>query len=99
MCVKAWGSTCSASGRYSDCFSNPLQLPFVFSLAEALSDNEVKTVTVPEGVPDGILKDSACVCVDESKLAPKGAVSSNGWELLGQQFQTHPVDQTLGDRW
>ena len=66
MCVKAWGSAC----------------PFVFSLTETLSDNEVKAGTVPEGVPDGIRQDFARVFMDEGKLAPKGAVSSNGRELL-----------------
>ena len=39
-------------------------------------------VTVLEGVPDGIRQDLACVFVDEGKLAPKGAMCSNGRELL-----------------
>ena len=42
----------------------------------------MKVVAVPEGVPDRILQELACVSLDERKLAPKGATSSYGRELL-----------------
>ena len=54
----------------------------MFGLTEALSDHKVEAVTVSESVPDWVRQDLSSVFVDESKLAPKGAVSSNGRELL-----------------
>ena len=77
--MKAWDGTRPVR---SNCFGTHLQLPFVFGLAEGLSDHEVEAVTVCESVPDGVRQDFSGVFVYEDKLAPKSAVSPNGRELL-----------------
>ena len=44
-------------------FGALLQLPFVFSLAEALADHEVEAVTVSESAPYGVCQDYSGVFV------------------------------------
>ena len=66
----------------SNCFSTPRQLPFAFSLTEALSDHKVEAVTVSESIPDGVRQHFSSVFMDKGQLTPKGTVSSNGRKLL-----------------
>ena len=42
----------------------------------------MKVVAVPEGIPDRVPQELTCISLIESELAPKGAASSYGRELL-----------------
>ena len=54
----------------------------MFSTRVALTDDNVKVVTVPEGVPDRVPQELTCVALDEGKFTLKGAAPSYGRELL-----------------
>ena len=57
----------------------------MFSTRVALTDDNVKVVTVPEGVPDRVPQELTCVALDEGKLLWSGVAPG----------RTHQADQTL----
>ena len=77
-----WQYSVSSAGWDSNGFSPALELPFVRSLLETLTNYHVEAVVIAQGVPNGVNQHFMGVLMDKLQPATEGAALSKIGELL-----------------